>query len=156
MQRLARVFFQMRTHQAHGFVHSFLAHFQKERHLAALHHRNFKLADLVALGQVGVEIIFPRKDAALGDVRAQCQTELNRAFNRAFVHHRQGAGQGQVHRTSLGVGFGAKSGGSAAENFAVRGQLRVGFKADDDFVAVNQWGVHAAPPGVCKWCCVCS
>jgi len=31
-----------------------------------LHHRYFKLADLVALGQVGVEIVFTRKDAALG------------------------------------------------------------------------------------------
>jgi hypothetical protein len=27
----------------------------------------------------------------------------------------------------------------------------VGFKADDNFVAVNEWGTHAEPPGVFKW-----
>ena len=98
---------------------------------------NFKLADLVALGQVGVEIIFARKDAALGDVRAQRQTQLNRTLDRAFVHHRQGAGQSQIHRASLRVGLGTESGGRAAENFACVESWAWVLEADDDFVAVN-------------------
>ena len=57
----------MRPHQAHGFANRLFAQLHEEGHLTALHHGNFKLADLVALGQVGVEIIFARKDAALGD-----------------------------------------------------------------------------------------
>jgi hypothetical protein len=127
-----------------------LPNFHEERHLTALHHGDFKLADLVALGQVGVEIIFTRKDAALGDVRTQRQAQLNGTLDRALVHHWQGAGQGQIHRASLGVGLCAKRGSGAAENFALRGKLCVGLEADDDFVAVNEWGAHAAPPGVFK------
>ena len=134
----ARIFFQVGAHQAHGF---FLVA-QIKADLAALHHGDFKLADLVALGQVGVEIIFAGKNAARGHVRAQGQAQLDGAFDRLFVHHRQRAGQGQADGAGLGVGLGAKGGAGAAEDFAGRGQLGVGFKADDDFVTVDQRGSH--------------
>ncbi len=38
----------------------------------------------------------------------------------------------------------------AAENLDLRGQLGVGFKADDDFVAVDQFGSHV----MCRPCCI--
>ena len=59
VQGLASVFFEVSAHQTHGFL--FVA--QEEFNLAPHHHGNFKLADLVALGQIGVKIIFPRKNA---------------------------------------------------------------------------------------------
>ncbi len=147
VQRFARVFFQMRTHQANGFL--FIAH--KERHLATLHHRNFKLADLITLGQIGVEIIFARKNTLLCNVRAHRQAQFNGALYRTFVHHGQRARQGQIDRTSLRVGLCTKRCGSAAENFALRRKLGMCFKANDHFVALNQqrflFRAHFAPPG---------
>jgi len=69
VQALARVFLQVRAHQAHRLL--FLA--EVERDAAALHHGNLDLADLVALGQVGVEIILARKNALWRNVGAECQ-----------------------------------------------------------------------------------
>ena len=94
VQRFAGVFFQVGAHQAHGFL--FLA--EQERHLAALHHRNLELADLVALGQVGVEVVLARKDRQRCDRRADGQAEANRPLHGAAVQHRQGARQGQIDR----------------------------------------------------------
>ena len=72
------------------------------------------------------------------------QTELDGALHRAAVHHRQAAGQRQVHGAGLGVGLGAKGGGGAAENLARGRQLGVGLEADDDLVAVHQRARGAA------------
>ncbi len=44
------------------------------------------------------------------DLRAHRQAELDGALDRAAVHHRQRAGQGQVDRAGLGVGLGAEGG----------------------------------------------
>jgi len=131
VQRLARVFFEVGTHQAHGF----LLVAQEELDLAALHHRNFKLADLVALGQVGVEIVFAGENAHGRNVGAEGQSQFDSASNSLSVHHGQRAGQRQVYGAGLRVGFGAEGRGGAAEDLALRGKLGVGFEADDDLVA---------------------
>ena len=135
MQRLAGVFLQVGAHQAHRL----LLVAQVERHLAALHHRDLVLADLVALGQVGVEVVLAREDAPGRDGAAQGQAQLDGAGHGLAVHHGQGAGQGQVHGAGLGVGLGAKGGGRAAENFALGCELGVCLKADDDFVAMDKY-----------------
>ena len=120
---------------------------QKERHFSALHDRNFKLADLIALGQIGVEIVFAGKDAALGHMRIDGQPKFDGTLHSAHVHDGQRAGQRQIDGAGLRVGFGAKCGGSAAENLALRGELGVGFKADDDFVALDEFGgIHGQTP----------
>ena len=151
VQGLARVLFQMRTHETDRFFR--LA--QEKLHLTAHHHGDLKLADLVAFGQIGVEIIFSRKNAALRNLATHGQAKLNGALNCCAVHHWQGAGEGQIHSAGLGVGFGAKSGGGARENFALGGELGVGLKANHHLKAVDQgrgvWGsrTHAALPGRC-------
>jgi hypothetical protein len=113
VQRLARVFFEVGAHQAHGF----LLVAQEELDLAALHHRDLKLADLVALGQVGVEIVFAGKNAHGRNVGAEGQSEFDSALDGPGSSP-AGAGQRQVHRAGLGVGLGAKGGGGAAEDLA--------------------------------------
>ena len=55
-------------------------------------------------------------------------------------------GRARSDGAGLGVGLGAKGGAGAAENFALRGELGVGFKADDDFVALDQFRRHGAVP----------
>ena len=83
---------------------------------------------------------------------ANGQAQFNGALDRALVHHRQGAGQGQVHRAGLGVGLGAEGRGGAAENFALGGELGMRLEADHDFVALDKFGAHAVAPGwrVCQ------
>jgi hypothetical protein len=51
-------------------------------------------------------------------VRAERQAELDGAFDRALVHHRQRAGQRQVDGAGLRVRLGAEGGGGAAEDLA--------------------------------------
>ncbi len=165
MKALAGVFFEVRAHEAHGLL--FVA--KEEAHRAALHHRDLVLADLVALGQVGVEVVLAREDAPLGDVRAHGQTQADGAGHGLTVHHGQGAGQGQVHRAGLGVGLGTESGGRAAEDLGLGGELGVRLEADHDFVALHQqgggWLAHVQNPAgvlVCqsvacwKACAACS
>jgi hypothetical protein len=79
---------------------------------AALHHRDLVLADLVALGQVGVEVVLAREDRQRRHLGAHRQAEADGALDRAAVHHRQRAGQRQVDRAGLRVGRGAEGGGA--------------------------------------------
>ena len=85
VQRFARVFFQVRAHQTNGFL--FVA--DKERHLATLNDWDFKLTDLIALGQVWVEIIFAGKNTLLCNVRTHRQAQFNGALYSTFVHDGQ-------------------------------------------------------------------
>jgi len=133
----AGVFFQVGPHQADG---SFLFA-EQETDFAALHHGDLELADLVALGQVGVEVVLAREDAGRRDGRAQRQAELDGPFDGTPVHHRQGARQCQVDGAGLGVGLGAEGGRGPAENLRGGGELGVCLEADDDFVALDQFGV---------------
>ena len=140
----ARVFFEVGAHQAHGF----LLVTQEERHLAALYDRDLELADLVALGQVGVKVVLAGKNAHWRNVGAEGQSQFDSASNSLSVHHGQRAGQRQVYGAGLRVGFGAEGRGGAAEDLALRGKLGVGFEADDNFVAVDQFAGHVTVPRV--------
>ena len=60
VHRLARVLFQVRAREADLDLAARRRH---DRDLAALHHRDLVLADLVALGQVGIEVILAREHA---------------------------------------------------------------------------------------------
>ena len=116
---------------------------QHEADAATLDHRRLVLADLVALGQVGVEVVLAREDRHRCHFRTHRQPEPDREFDGGTVHHRQRARQGQIDRTGLGVGLGAECRRCAGENLAAGRQLRMGLQADDDLVATDQWGaVH--------------
>ena len=104
---LAGVFFQVGARQA---APSCFAPSTHDVDAAALHHRHLVLADLVALGQVGVEVVLAREDRLRRDRGAHRQTEADGALDRAAVHHRQRARQRQVDRAGLRVGRGAERG----------------------------------------------
>jgi hypothetical protein len=103
------------------------------RQAAARDHRQLVLADLVALGQIGVEVVLAREDRARGDRAADGQAEADGAFDGAAVEHRQHAGQGDVHRAGLRVRRRAEGGRRAGEDFRGGVELGVGFQPDDDF-----------------------
>ena len=104
VHRLAGVFFQVSPRERDRAA--LLAH--HERHPAAVHHGRLVLADLVALGQIGIEVVLAREDRLLGDTCTDSEAEADRAFHRRPVEHRQRAGQREVDRAGLRVGCGAE------------------------------------------------
>jgi hypothetical protein len=65
------------------------------------------LADLVALGQVGIKIVLAGKEAELANRTAESQPGLEGEFYRARIDHRQAARQGHAHRADVCVGLGS-------------------------------------------------
>jgi hypothetical protein len=74
-----------------------------------LHYRNLELADLVALGQVGVEVVLARKDAARCDVGANRQAELDGAFYRALFMTGSVPGRAKSTAQAWVLGFAPKA-----------------------------------------------
>ena len=72
-----------------------VAHFHQ--HLAFAHDGLIKLADLVALGQVGVEIVLPVKGGLEVDLGLEAKPRAHGLFNAVFVDHGQHTGHGRVH-----------------------------------------------------------
>ena len=115
----------------------------EELDAAALDDRRLVLADLVALRQVGVEVVLAREDRHRRDRRADRQAEADRPLDGAAIGDRQRAGQGEIDRRRLRVRRGAERGRRAAEDLRAGRQLRVGLDADHDLEAAHQ---RARPP----------
>ena len=98
--------------------------------------RQFVLRDLIALGQVGVVIIFARKGVVLVDGAVQRETDQRGKFRRLFVDDRHGTRQSCADGADVAIGFrrGAIVCRAAAEHFGVGEQLAVNFKSDYGFV----------------------
>ncbi len=91
------------------------------------------LAGLVALGQVGVEVVLAGEDVLLGDLGIDGQTELAGHAHGFGVEHRQGAGHAEVDQAGLGVGLGAEGGGAAGKDLRLGAELCVDFQPDHGF-----------------------
>ena len=102
--------------------------------VAVLGQRLVVLRNLVALGQIGIEIILAREDRGLVDLAVQRRRGQHRKLHRLLVQHRQRAGQSQAYRTDIGVRRIAKAGRAAAEDLGLRQQLDVDFESDDRLV----------------------
>ena len=63
-----------------------------------------ELRDLVALGQVGIEVIFAGEDGALTHLAVDGQRGQRGKLDGLLVEHRQGAGQAQANRADVGIG----------------------------------------------------
>src|SRR5205807_9422595 len=63
----------------------------REQEPALAAERRLVLADLVALRQVGIEVVLAREDGVLGDLAVECETELDRHLDRATVRNWEGA-----------------------------------------------------------------
>ena len=86
MVALARVFFKVRAREVDRlFVGLALLGLDAEGELAALDDRVLELADLIALGQIGIKIVLAVKDRTLGHFGADGKTELGAALNRPAV-----------------------------------------------------------------------
>ena len=85
----------------------------------------FVLADLVALRQIGVKIIFSRKHGPLRNACIDGEAEFDRHTNHFLVGDRQYAWQAQVNGARQGIGSRAEAVGRAREYLAPRSQLHV-------------------------------
>ena len=130
VQGFARILFEMGAGDADSFCAA-VFHFNIQR--AVGDDGQFVLTDLVALGQVGVEIILAGEHRARRHRGLHGQAELGRHAHRFFIQHRQHTGQPQVHRAGLGIGLGAIRRGGTGEDFALGGELRVNLQPDDSF-----------------------
>jgi hypothetical protein len=134
VDRFAGVLLEMGARQVDA-----MRHFADEEiKRAALHHRRFVLADLVALGQVGIEVVLAREDRHRRDRRADGEAEANRALDGTAVGHGQGAGQRQVDGRGLRVRRRAEGGRGAAEDLRSGRQLGMRLDADHDLVAADK------------------
>ena len=103
VNRFARVLFEVRASNADAFLGAFLVGDEK---FAMLDDRQFVLADLVSLRQVGIEVVLAREHRTRRERRIDRQPEFAGHAHDLFVQHRQHAGKTQVDDAGLGVGVG--------------------------------------------------
>ena len=92
------------------------------------------LRNLVALGQIGIKVVFAREDRPLAHFAIERQCGKCGEFHGLRVEHRQRSRQAQADRTDICVGAGAKAVGASAKRLARGEKLHMHFKPDDGFV----------------------
>ena len=130
MQALARVLFHVQARDADALF--FAANL--DIYMAVLGERLVILRDLVALRQVGIKIVFPRKDGNFIDTALQSHCRQGREFHRLPVQHRQSSRESQAYRAHIGVWRIAKARRTRAKDFRSGQQLYVDFESDDRLV----------------------
>ena len=100
---------------------------------ALAHDRVLVLRDLVALRQVGIEVVLAVEHRAQVDLRVEPEAGAHRLLDAALVDHRQHAGHGGVDQRHLGVGIGAERGRRAGEELGVGDDLGMDFQPEHDF-----------------------
>ncbi len=103
--------------------------------------RRVVLGDLVALGQVGIEVVLAVEDRVRRDLAAEREAELHGPVHGLAVEHGQRAGMREADRAGARVRLGAPLVRAAAEHLRARLQLHVDLEADDGFPG------HCEPPG---------
>jgi lysophospholipase L1-like esterase len=128
VQQLAGVLFEMQTVDADA-----PRRVGGERKPAALRQRLFVLTDLVALRQIGIEVVLAREDRPRPHGAVKRQRQARGEFDGARVGHRQRAGVAETDRTHQRVGFGAEAVRAAAEHLRRGAQLDVHLEPDHRF-----------------------
>ena len=95
MDGLARILLQM---DAHDPDFEAFTVFQIDRDPALAHDGVGELADLIALGQVGIEIVLPVKHRTQIDLGFETQPGAHGLPDRGLVEDRQHAGHGRVDK----------------------------------------------------------
>ena len=93
-----------------------------------------ELRDLVALGQVGIEVVLAREDGALAHLAVDGQGGQRGVLDGLGVEHRQRAGQAQADRADIRVGGRAEVVGATAKGLGRGEQLDVDFETNDGLV----------------------
>ncbi len=121
VQQLAGVFLHVNAQNAHA------------ENFAAGRERLVELRDLIALRQVGVEVVLAREDRRAVNLATGRQPHADRQLDGLAIEHGQRAGIAETNRTDLRIRRSAERRRTAAENFRARLQTRMDFEADDGF-----------------------
>jgi len=100
--------------------------------LALADDRVVELADLIALRQIGVEIILPVETRPAVDLRLQRHPRAHRLPYALGIGHRQHARHRRVDQADLAVRLGAEFGRRAGKQLCGGCHLRVDLQADHD------------------------
>ena len=130
MNAFARVVLHMRASNADAL--GFFA--ERNLDVAVFRQRLIIWRDLVALGQVRVEIVLARETRHRPNATIERQTAFHGDFHGLAAQHRQGAGQTQANRTHVSIGRRAEAGGAATEDLGGRRQLNVNLEPDHRLV----------------------
>ena len=130
MEALAGVLFHVKAGDADALGAVGRGHID----IAVLGERLVELGDLVALGQIGVEVVLAGEDGALADLAVECERGQRGELDGALVEDGQGSGQAEASGTDVGIRRGAEAVGAAAECLGLGEELDVDFESDDGFV----------------------
>ena len=110
VEAFAGVLLEMQPLDADGDA---LATQQIDDDLALADDRTLILADLIALRQVGVEIVLPVEDRIEIDLRLQPEPGADSLRDAGLVDHGQHAGHGGIDQAHMRIGLAAELGRSA-------------------------------------------
>ena len=127
---LARVLFQVQTFDPH-FPDAPVLHIQDDGPLAD--DGALELTDLIALGQIGVEIVLAFRNGGRVDPGLQAQSGTNRLFDAILVHHGKHSRHGGVHEGDLRVRFRPEVGRRAGKELGLGNNLAVDLQPDHHF-----------------------
>ncbi len=113
VQRLARVFLEVNARDADAREPVGGC----ELHQACAGERLFVLRNLIALGQIGIEVILARENRRRVDPAAERQRGANREVDRTAVQYRQRARKSEADGTDVRVRRRAERCAAAAEDF---------------------------------------
>ena len=130
VNRFARVLFQVNSFHAHQ-TRCIVA--ELYQHFAFAHDGVVQLRNLIALRQIGVEVVLAVKGAVQIDLGLEAQTRAHGLFDTEFIDGGQHAGHGRIHKRYVVVGLCAEFRRSGGKEFRVRHDLRVHLHPDDQF-----------------------
>ena len=102
-------------------------------HCSFADNRLLELRNLVALRQVGIEIVFAVKHRLFVDLRLQPEPRAHRLLDTFLIDDRQHPGHRGIDQRHMRVWRAAKIRRSAGEELGMRQNLRMHFEADDHF-----------------------
>ena len=103
-----------------------------DQQLPLTHDRVVKLADLVALRQIGIEVVLAIEPAVFVDLRLDRHAGAHRLADAFAIGHGQHARHRRIDKADLRVRLGTEFGTRAAEQLGVGSDLRMDFEADHD------------------------
>ncbi len=133
------IFFQVKTGDADALFGATDFNFQP----AVGSERQFVLRDLIALGEVRVEVVFPGKTRAFLNRAIQGERGAHGHFHSALVQYGESSRQAEAHWADVGIRRVAKAGGAAAEDFRLGQELDVDFQTDDRLIFRLQFRRHS-------------
>ena len=113
------------------------------------------LRDLVALRQVGIEVVLAREDRTLMNLESERQSGARAQLNHPPIQNRKRTRQTETHRTRVRVRLIAKARRASTEDFRFGAELGVDLQPDDCFpnllalwinLAINDCGESIITP----------